>query len=229
MNNYNLYKNELNNRYQNKIKQNTSRQKYTPSFDDHSFPDNNTSREDDRNILKKKSSLENNNIPIKKTIHNYKQDIVILDSNDRDKNLYPSINEFYLNLAENLKNVLVIRLLKTEYTLEEYYTSMIINNSKIPIQFFKTFTSFIYLNGYNKIKIANDENPSIFSQISAGIEILPSISTNFYYDPYAIIMNPIEKKLKKFHIKICDSKGKLIDISPDSTSRLILTLAIFRL
>tara|TARA_Y100000389_G_scaffold128022_3_gene125410 strand:+ start:6677 stop:7285 length:609 start_codon:yes stop_codon:yes gene_type:complete len=202
MNNYQRYKCELDERYKHRIKKNTATQ--------------------DEFVIKKPK-------PTKSLSNQYKQQIIVLDSEDRDKTKNPSINDFVLNLAESLKNVLVLRLIRSEYTIEEYYASMIINQNRVPIQFFKSFTTYVYLNGYKKIQIANGTNNEIFSQVSAGIEVLPPISANFFYDPYSIVMNPIEKKIKRFDIKLLDGKGTKIDIPNDSTGRLILTLAVFTL
>jgi hypothetical protein len=207
MNNNQRYKYELDDRYQRRIKKNTA-------------------TEDD--FLKK----ENKPVTIGKEINfninnKYRQQIVVIDSNDRDKTKFPLINDFVLNLSESIKNVIVIRLLRTEYTIDQYYTNMIINQNRIPIQISRPFTSYVYLNGYKKVNIANGINNEIFSQLSAGIEMLPPISTNFFYDPYAIVMNPIEKRLKRFHIKIMNGEGNKIDIPKESTARLILTLSIF--
>jgi hypothetical protein len=207
MNNNQRYKYELDDRYQRRIKKNTA-------------------TEDE--FLKKENKPVRIGKEINFNINNkYRQQIVVIDSNDRDKTKFPSINEFVLNLSESIKNVIVIRLLRTEYTIDEYYASMIINQNRVPIQFFKSFTTYVYLNGYKKVNIANGTNNEIFSQVSAGIEMLSPISTNFFYDPYAVVMNPIEKRLKRFHIKIMNGEGNKIDIPNESTGRLILTLSIF--
>ena len=207
MNNNQKYNLELEERYQRRIKKNSAKQK---------------------EFLIKEPKTVKIGKELNFNINNkYKQQIIVLDSEDRDKIKYPLFNEFILNTVESLKNVLVIRLLRSEYTIEEYYASMIINQNRVPIQFFKSFTTYVYLNGYKKIQIANDTYNEIFSQVSAGIEVLPPISTNFFYDPYAVVMNPIEKKIKKFNVKLLDSKGNVIPVESTSTGRLILTLAIY--
>lgn len=203
------YRKELDERYQQRIKKNYgSSEKYL-------------NKEPRKERVGKQMNMNVGN--------QYRQEVVVIDSNDRDKTKYPLVNDFVVNLSESIKNVLVIRLLRSEYTIDEAYANLIINNQKVPINIFKTFIAFVYMNGYSKIRVANETNSNFFSQISAGIDVKPSMTNNFFYDPYAVVMNPIEKSLKRFHVKICDSEGNVIPIKSDSTTRLILTLGIFTL
>jgi hypothetical protein len=157
------------------------------------------------------------------------QDIIIIDSNARNKDQYILPNDFVINLSETLKNVIVLRLLRTEYLLNDAaFTTALINNQPVPLQLFKHIQAFVYLNGYSKIKLANKMTVPIFSQLSAGVETLPASNDNLKLDPYAYILNPIEEKLDKFHVKILDELGNKITIIDPEKIRVILTLAIYK-
>lgn len=155
------------------------------------------------------------------------QHTVILDSNDRDVSLFPSPNEWVVELDNTIKNALAIRLLRTEYSLATSFSSFLINDKRIPIQLFKTINAYVYLNGYNNIQVANKNSALLFSQISAGIEVLPPITNNFLYDPYSYVFNPREEKLNRFHFALVDGKGKKIGIDDPDSIRIILSLAVF--
>lgn len=157
------------------------------------------------------------------------QDIIIIDSNARNKDQYALPNDFVINISETLKNVIVLRLLRTEYLLNDAaFTTALINNQPVPLQLFKHIQAFVYLNGYSKIKLANQMTIPIFSQLSAGVETLPASNGNLKLDPYAYILNPIEEKLDKFHVKILDELGNKIPIIDPDKIRVILTLAIYK-
>jgi len=108
------------------------------------------------------------------------------------------------------------------------FTTALINNQPVPLQLFKHIQAFVYLNGYSKIKLANQMTIPIFSQLSAGVETLPASNGNLKLDPYAYILNPIEEKLDKFHVKILDELGNKIPIIDPDKIRVILTLAIYK-
>ena len=156
-----------------------------------------------------------------------RQHTIILDSNDRNKSMYPSPNEWVVEINDTIKNCLAIRLLRSEYSLATSFTSFLVNNTRIPIQLFKTVNAYIYLNGYGNIQVANNSSALLFSQISAGIEVLPQITNNFLYDPYAYVFNPIAEKLNRFHVGLVDGKGEKINIEEPDNIRIILTLAVF--
>jgi hypothetical protein len=180
----------------------------------------------------KKNENNNKSNPIPNVIkHKRKlvQDIIIIDSNARNKDQYALPNDFVINISETLKNVIVLRLLRTEYLLNDAaFTTALINNQPVPLQLFKHIQAFVYLNGYSKIKLANKMTVPIFSQLSAGVETLPASNDNLKLDPYAYILNPIEEKLDKFHVKILDELGNKISIIDPDKIRVILTLAIYK-
>lgn len=157
------------------------------------------------------------------------QEILVIDSNTRNKDNYRLPNEFVINISETLKNVVALRLVRTEYLLNDAsFTAALINNQPVPLQLFKHIQAFIYLNGYSKIKLANKMTVPIFSQLSPGVETLPASNDNLKLDPYAYILNPMEEKLDKFHVKILDGQGEIIPIIDPEKIRLLLTLAVYR-
>lgn len=179
----------------------------------------------------KKQENKSQSIPpiIKKPKRKLVQDIIVIDSNTRDKNDYLLPNDFIITLSEVLKNVIAIRLIRSEYLINDAsFTTALINNQPVPLQLFKHIQAFIYLNGYEKIKLANKMTIPIFSQLSAGVETLPPSNDDIRFDPYAYILNPRNEKLDKFHIKILDGNGEKINISDPDKIRIILTLAIYR-
>lgn len=157
----------------------------------------------------------------------YRQNIVVLDSDDRDKSIYPNVNDWVLKLSSHINNAIAIRMIRAEYTTTESFSTLLINNQQVPIQVFNTVSAFISLNDYRKIRLGNEEEVAIFSQISPGIEVMPPITNNFLVDPYAYVFNPIEQKLRKFHFKLVDSRGKHIPFDDPSKIRIILTLAVY--
>lgn len=172
----------------------------------------------------------NKNNIIKKKHYTLEKDIIVLDSDDRDKTIYPKPNEYVLSLLEELKNVIAIRLLKSEYLLKNSGFSLLtINDQVFPIQGYQNVHAYIYLNGYNKIKMSNKITIPIFSQLSAGINNLPLSTDDFRIDPYVHRLNPIEKRLNKFDIKLLDNKGKIVEISDPDKIQIILTLIVYRL
>jgi len=180
----------------------------------------------------KKNENNNKSHPIPYVIkHKRKlvQDIIIIDSNARNKDLYVLPNDFVINISETLKNVIVLRLLRTEYLLNDAaFTTALINNQPVPLQLFKHINAFIYLNGYSKLRLANKMTIPIFSQLSAGIENLPNINNNIKLDPYAYVLNPIVEKFDSFHIQILDENGDKIPIIDPNKIRLILTIAVYK-
>jgi hypothetical protein len=186
-----------------------------------------------KELLEKYKRTENKaqSIPpvIKKPKRRLVQDIIVIDSNTRNKDDYISPNDFVITLSEVLKNVIAIRLIRTEYLINDAsFTTALINNQPVPLQLFKHIQAFIYLNGYNKIKLANKMTIPIFSQLSAGVETLPACNDDIRFDPYAYILNPRNEKLDKFHIKILDNQGETIHISDPEKIRILLTLAVYR-
>tara|TARA_B110000483_G_C18197802_1_gene543863 strand:- start:799 stop:1395 length:597 start_codon:yes stop_codon:yes gene_type:complete len=182
--------------------------------------------------IKITTKTTNNDKTIIKRRKQYKieKDIIILDSEDRDKHIYPDPNNFVLTTLEELKNVLALRILKTEYLLTDASFNIItINDQVVPIQLYKNVHAYLYLNGYNKIKIASKLTTPIFTQLSPGINNYPVSIDDFRMDPCTYRLNPIEKKLNKFDIRLLDNKGEIVKISNPEKIQIILTLIVYRL
>lgn len=185
-----------------------------------------------RNIASKqqnKSESQDNFVIKNKSKRKYKlsQELLVLDSNDRDRSLYPLPNDFILKSIEDYKNVVCVRIIRTEYSIVDAFTSIVVNNQPVPIQFFKPIHAFLYLNGYDKLKIANDSSTPVISQLAAGTDTFPPISGSLSMDPYAHIIRPMEKKLNRFHVKIVDNKGITIPIQEPERIRVVITIAVF--
>jgi len=173
-------------------------------------------------------NVQRENLKQVKRRYKIKKRLVVLDSDNRNSD--ENINEFTLRLLEDYKNVYAIRLLKTEYTLKDAeFDRILVNNQPIAFQIYKPVHAFLYLNGYKQIDIASISTIELFSQLSPGIEQLPLVSDNIKLDPYVHILNPMEKRLSKFNIKILDNKGQKIGVENPDKIRLILTLMIVTL
>jgi hypothetical protein len=131
---------------------------------------------------------------------------LILDSAHRDTAQFPAANDFILKLSENIKNVALLRILKTEF----YDT---------PAQ-----SAYLYLNGYVKTYIGNDRNATVLGRIGPNAEHYPAVTGNILNDPYAYVFRPMEPRLNRFHIKLLDHNGALVTVSAPSV---ILTIALY--
>ena len=183
-----------------------------------------------KTVKTNENKTNSNNIIKRKKKYKLEKDIVVLDSEDRDKQQFPNPNYYILTLLEELKNVIAIRLLKTEYLLKDSsFNLLTINDQVVPIQAYHNVHAFIYLNGYNKIKMSNRITTPIFSQLSAGINNFPMTSDDFRIDPFVYRLNPIEPKLNKFEIKLLDNTGSIVDIIDPERIQIILTLIVYRI
>ena len=138
--------------------------------------------------------------------------------------------EYVLNLLEDIKNVIAVRLLKSEYLLKDSsFNILTINDQEVPLQVYKNVHAYMYLNGYNKIKMSNRITLPIFSNLSSGINNYPIHNDDFRIDPYVHRLNPMEKTLNKFDFKLLDNKGKMVEIIDADKIHIILTLIVYRL
>lgn len=180
-----------------------------------------------RRINEDRASFNDDYIPktLPQTIkRRFKQQTLILDNtNSIIQSENP--NEFIVELMDSLKNVVALRLLKTEYTMPSSVAYLLVSGKKIAYSIFNTVAVYIYLNGYSNILLCNNKNNELFAQMSVGADMMPALSGNFFYDPYSYIFNPIQKKLKRFHVKICDNAGNILPNTGDI--RVILTIAAF--
>lgn len=183
-------------------------------------------------ILRNQDKISNREQNLIKRQKKYKleKDIIVLDSEDRDKTQFPNPNHYILTILEDLKNVIALRLLKTEYLLKDSsFNILTINDQIVPLQVYQNVHAFLYLNGYNKIKMSNRITMPIFSQLSSGINNYPVSNDDFRIDPLVFKFNPIEPKLNKFEIKLLDNKGNIVNIIDPEKIQIILTIIVYRI
>jgi len=151
---------------------------------------------------------------------------IIVDSSFRDINSYPNANDFVVKLQDNLKNIVALRILRTEYFQPSASTNyFVFNNIRVPIQAYTMENAYLYLNGYISTNVANDTNTQFFGRIGPGTEIYPAINGNITQDPYIYIFQPMEQKLRRFHIKLLQADGTAYPT--ESSARVVITLAAY--
>lgn len=150
---------------------------------------------------------------------------LIIDSDHRNRDLYPNANDFVLKLQNYMTNVAAVRILKTEfYQKSDSIGYMVLNDVHVPMQLYNVEHAYLYLNGYNNTMIANETNYALFGRIGPGTEMYPGISADPYKDPFVYVMRPVEPKLRRFHVRLLDSQGAPY---PVENPRIILTLAVY--
>lgn len=149
-------------------------------------------------------------VPRQVKMANYKIYQILLDSNDRDKSIYPNMSNYVLKAATHFRNVFGVRLLKSELL----YHSLTQGNGV-----------YLALNDY-RLLVRNEKQDqlALFARITPGINDFQCVTTNILDDPYTYILNPMEPKLLRFEMKLYDSDNTLIK---DNHFNLILHLAIF--
>ena len=166
----------------------------------------------------------------------FKINNIILDSENRDQsNGSMSITEYSLQLVENLRNVVAIRLLQTEfYQPTDSWGYFVLNGAQIPLQLYNIDSAYLYLNGYTTSTVANNIRGSntslkVFNRIGPGTNVLQSVTgSDFTNDPYIYIFRPIEPKLNTFNIKLMQADGTpYILQNKNAPARLVLTLAVY--
>ena len=163
----------------------------------------------------------------------YKVTNVIIDSSFRDQSSYPLANDFVVYVGELLKNVVAIRILKTEFTQSTNSSSyFVINSISIPLQVTTGNSAYLYLNNYDKNVVtdgtsgASSSANTFFGRIAPGSEIYPAINGNVFDDPFTYILNPPAPKMSRFHIKLLNPDRSLFSLQ-DNTSQLVITLAVY--
>ena len=150
---------------------------------------------------------------------------IILDSTFRDLIHYPNANDFVVKLSEPLKNAVALRLLRTEfYQPSQTNGYFVLNQVRIPIQLYNIESAYLYINGYTSTNIANEVNTQFFGRIGAGTEVFPAVTGSISQDPYIYVMQPIEPRLKRFHIKLMQADGSLYAVD---NARVVITLAVY--
>ena len=152
---------------------------------------------------------------------------LIIDSSFRDMGLYPHANNFVVKLAEPLRDVAGIRLLRTEfYQPSNNVGYFVMNEVQIPLQLYNIDSGYIYLNGYECVEIANELNTTFFGRIGPGTEVYPAITGDIRQDPLMYTFMPAAEKLRRFHVKLLKGDGTLYTVN---NARIVLTLAVYRL
>lgn len=164
----------------------------------------------------------------------YKITNIIIDSNYRDKASYPLANNFVVYFGDTLKNVIALRIVKTEFIQPSNANSyFVINSIPIPLQLQTGTSAYLYLNNYDKYAVCdgttttNANTNTFFTRIVPGTEIYPSMAvSNSFHDPFVYLFNPPNPKLNRFHVKLLNHDRSLFPLQ-DATSTIILTLAIY--
>lgn len=150
---------------------------------------------------------------------------VILDSNFRDTAAYPNANDFVVRLPEPLQNVAALRILRTEFYQPSNTTGyFVMNEVRIPLQLYNIESAYLYLNGYVSTSVANDTNTTFFGRIGPGTEMYPAVTGDITQDPFIYVLQPVEARMKRFHIKLLRADGS---IYPVTNARVILNLAVY--
>lgn len=155
----------------------------------------------------------------------YRLYTLIIDSNHRDVNSYPNANDFVVRVQETFRNVAAVRVLRTEfYQPSNSFGYFVLNEMKVPLQLYNVEHAYLYLNGYISTAVANDTNVALFGRIGPGTEFYPAVTADIFQDPYIYAMNPVEPRLRKFHVKLLTHDGQQY---PVNNARVVLTIAIY--
>jgi hypothetical protein len=157
----------------------------------------------------------------------YKVRTLIIDSNYRDTSIYPNINNFVVTLADTIKDVAAIRFIRTEFYQDSGNLGyFVLNGVRIPLQVNTTEPAYLNLNNYSKAYIGNNVNiPNIFGRIIPGTEFFPAISGSFIEDPFTHVFEPVQLKMRRFHVRLLNYDGTYYDVP--SSGRLVLTFALY--
>lgn len=134
----------------------------------------------------------------------------IIDANDRNKTLYPTLKQFVIKTAEPFKNVFAIRLMRSELL----YVSGVLGKGL-----------YVSLNNYKQLyRNETQDSINMFARINPGIDQYANTTTNTLDDPYTHVLNPVDPKLQRFEVRLYDfSNVPTLDINFNLT----LHLAIF--
>lgn len=133
---------------------------------------------------------------------------VVIDAALRDTSKYANTNSFVVHLAEPIRDVVAIRLARTDYTDAQYGAT----------------PAYISLNEYSNLQVANGQSTNFFARLTAGAETFPVSGDAFMTSPYTYVMRPIARKLERFEVKVLTAAGAL---HPATTAALALTLTIY--
>lgn len=155
----------------------------------------------------------------------YRLYTLIIDSSHRDVATYPNASDFVVRVQEIFRNVAAVRILRTEfYQPSNSFGYFVLNEMKVPLQLYNVEHAYLYLNGYVSTMVANDTNVALFGRIGPGTEFYPAVTADVLQDPYIYVLNPVEPRLRKFHVKLLTHDGKPY---PVNNARVVLTIAIY--
>lgn len=159
------------------------------------------------------------------TAPKYRLYTLIVDSNHRDTTMYPNASDFVVRVQEVFRNVAAVRILRTEfYQPSNSFGYFVLNEMRVPLQLYNVEHAYLYLNGYISTAVANDTNVALFGRIGPGTEFYPAVTSEITQDPYIYVMNPVEPRLRKFHVKLLTHDGQAY---PVNNARVVLTIAIY--
>jgi hypothetical protein len=152
---------------------------------------------------------------------------VILDSSFRDTLAYPNANDFVVRLTEPITNVAAIRILRTEFYQPSNTTGyFVLNEVRVPLQLYNIESAYLFLNGYISTTVANDTNTTFFGRIGPGTETYPAITGDITQDPFIYVLQPMEPRMKRFHIKLLHADGSVYEVN---NARVVINLAVYSL
>lgn len=159
----------------------------------------------------------------------YKITTLILDSSCRDTSAHPNPNTFRLKLASPLKNVVALRILRTEFVkLNPQTSEFFVNDFEIPLQTMNMEPAYVYINGWQNCVIgAADDNAEalpVVTRVVPGNDQFPSVTLPIQSDPFMIHFYPSEPRLNAFDVRVYQQNGQLYQ---DPEVRIVLTLAAY--
>jgi hypothetical protein len=160
---------------------------------------------------------------------------IVIDSTFRDTSAYPYPNDFVLFIGETFKNVIAIRLIKSEFNQPisdaNYF---VLNGIATPLQTQVASSSYLYLNNYDNFMVSdgtnsdNCTNNTFFGRIVPGVDVYQILSGYPLDDPYTYIFNPPQAKLNRFHVKLLNADRSLYRLqNPAANASLVLTLSVY--
>lgn len=141
---------------------------------------------------------------------------IVIDTSERDIVNYPNIYDFVVNMAEPFKDVLGIRLLRTEL-----YSSLASETGLPP-----NAGAYVALNDYKRIyRSREQDNIPLFARIPGGVYDSPALNgCDPLSDPYTHVFRPIEPKLGRFHVRMLRPNGEPLQ---DNSLTMVLHLALY--
>lgn len=140
---------------------------------------------------------------------------LVLDTNNRNAAAYPDARKCTLKLAEPLRNVYALRILRSQLTT------------------ISSTNAYVRLNGYQNLMVVDNTNglsmdtnayASYFALVLPGNELHPATTQDISSDPNAVMLKPSVDKLTNFELEVRDNDSNLYT---DAAMSLTLTLAAY--